>query len=136
MTIQFGKNILAHMHVNWLAPVKLRSTVIGGSKKMIVYDDLEPSEAVRIYEKGVTLNDDAAGRNAARVGYRTGDMHAPYIDNTEPLQVACADFVRAIRTGERPLADGRSGLAVVEILAAAQQSLRQDGERMLLAPAL
>ena len=133
VTIQFADSVLAHMHVNWLAPVKIRSTLVGGSKRMIVYDDLEPSEKIRIYEKGVSFGDNGDGRTRALVDYRTGDMHAPYVDKTEPLLAACTDFVTAIRTGAPPVVDGQAGLEVVRILAGAQESLRRGGERIPLA---
>ncbi len=131
VTIQFS-DALAHLHVNWLAPVKLRSTLIGGSKRMIVYDDLEPSDKIRIYEKGVTLNGDPLSRDQALVDYRVGDMHAPYIEKTEPLESSCRNFVESIEAGSRPIADGRAGLEVVRILAAAQESLNKSGERIWL----
>jgi predicted dehydrogenase len=132
VTLKFNESLMAHLHVNWLAPVKLRSTLIGGSKRMIVYDDLEPSEKIRVYEKGVTLNGGPERRASALVDYRVGDMFAPYIDKTEPLQRVCESFIEAIRTGTPPLTDGRAGLEVVRILEAAQESIRKDGERVWL----
>ncbi len=132
LTIKFEDTLLAHLHVNWLAPVKLRSTLIGGSERMIVYDDLAPSEKIRIYEKGVNLATDPASRARALVDYRIGDMHAPYIDKTEPLARVCQTFLDAIENGTKPLTDGNSGLEVVRILEAAQQSLRKHGERVSL----
>jgi len=135
VTMKFEGSLLAHLHVNWLAPVKVRSTLIGGSRRMIVYDDLEPSEKVRIYEKGVTLADDAGSRERALVDYRMGDMFAPHIDKTEPLEAVCAAFRDAVASGSPPPTDGRSGLEVVRILEAAQESIRKDGERVALEPA-
>ena len=132
VTIKFEDTLLAHLHVNWLAPVKLRSTLIGGSKRMIVYDDLEPSEKIRIYEKGVTINPDHAERRRALVDYRVGDMYAPYIEKYEPLERVCTDFVDAIEAGRATLTDGRVGLEVVRVLEAAQQSLRKEGARVHL----
>jgi predicted dehydrogenase len=135
LTVKYDDSLLAHLHVNWLAPVKIRSTLIGGSKRMIVYDDLAPSEKIRIYDKGVTLEGDRGLRDRARVDYRIGDMFAPYVDKAEPLARVCEDFVRAIETGEAPLTDGRAGLEVVRILEAAQASLARGGERIGLRPA-
>ena len=132
VTIKFDASLIAHLHVNWLAPVKLRSTLIGGSKRMIVYDDLDPSEKIRVYEKGVTLNSDAGARERALVDYRIGDMFAPHLEKSEPLGRACSAFLEAIRTGAPSLSDGRAGLGVVRILEAAQRSLRVEGERVSL----
>ena len=132
VTIKFDDSLIAHLHVNWLAPVKLRSTLIGGSRQMIVYDDLDPSEKIRIYEKGVTLNSDAGARERALVDYRLGDMFAPHLAKSEPLGLACDAFLESIRTGTPSLTDGRAGLGVVRILEAAQRSLRKDGDRVSL----
>ncbi len=134
LTLQYENSFLAHLHVNWLAPVKLRSTVIGGSKKMIVYDDLAPSEKIRVYEKGVTLNADQAEIQRALVDYRVGDMYAPYIEKYEPLERVCADFLDAIEHGSATLTDGAAGLEVVRVLEAAQQSIHKDGERIYIGP--
>jgi predicted dehydrogenase len=132
VTIKFDGSLLAHVHVNWLAPVKVRSTLIGGSKRMIVYDDLEPSEKIRVYEKGVTLHSDPASRARVLVDYRTGDMSAPYIDKTEPLERSCRTFLEAIETRTPSPTDGRAGLAVVRILEAAEESMQSDGKRVPL----
>ena len=132
VTLKFDNSFIAHLHVNWLAPVKLRSTLIGGSKRMIVYDDLEPSEKIRVYEKGVTLTNDPRQRERVLVDYRTGDMFAPYIDKTEPLERVCRTFLDCIGTCTAPPTDGHAGLAVVRILEAAERSMRQDGERVWL----
>jgi predicted dehydrogenase len=132
VTLKFAGALLAHVHVNWLAPVKLRSTLIGGSERMIVYDDLEPSEKIRVYEKGVTVNSDETGRARALVDYRVGDMFAPYIEKTEPLERACSTFLESVRNGRPAEVDGRAGLEVVRILEAAQKSLDGDGERVWL----
>jgi predicted dehydrogenase len=134
LTLQFDDSLIAHLHVNWLAPVKIRSTVIGGSKRMIVYDDLAPSEKIRIYDKGVTVKADAGRREEAMIDYRVGDMYAPYIDKTEPLARVCSDFLEAIATGKPPLTDGRSGIEVVRIVEAAEASMRKNGEWVELEP--
>jgi predicted dehydrogenase len=132
LTLGFDDSFIAHVHVNWLAPVKLRSTLIGGSKRMIVYDDLEPSEKIRVYEKGVTVNDDATSRAKALVDYRVGDMFAPYIDKTEPLARAYRSFLDTVAGGTPSVTDGAAGLAVVRILEAAERSLRAEGRRVPL----
>jgi predicted dehydrogenase len=130
VTMQFDDALIGHAHVNWLAPVKLRSVLIGGSERMVVYDDLEPSEKVRVYAKGVTLNGDRQARTQALVDYRLGDMWAPHIDKTEPLEHACRDFLRAVDDGRPPLTDGHMGLEVVRILAAAERSMESGGARV------
>ena len=130
LTMKFDDSLIAHLNINWLAPVKLRSTLIGGSKRMIVYDDLAPSEKVRVYDKGVTHNADSLSRKRALIDYRIGDMYAPHIDNTEPLSRVCRTFVEAIERGTRPPTDGRAGLRVVRMLEAGQESLRKNGERI------
>jgi len=132
VALRFADSVIAHLHVNWLAPVKVRSTLIGGSQRMIVYDDLEPSEKIRIYDKGVTLSEDAHSRAEALVDYRMGDMFAPYLDKTEPLARMCSAFLDAIRSGRPSLSTGRHGVAVVRVLEAAQQSIRKDGETIAL----
>ena len=134
VTIKYEGALIAHLHLNWLAPVKIRSTLIGGTRRMIVYDDLEPSEKVRVYEKGVTFQGDAGVRARALVDYRMGDMFAPHIDKTEPLSLVCRSFRDAIVSGVAPMTDGRAGLEVVRILEAAQESIRKQGERVSLEP--
>ncbi|HEY8153349.1 MAG TPA: Gfo/Idh/MocA family oxidoreductase [Myxococcota bacterium] len=134
VTVKYEGSLIAHLHLNWLAPVKIRSTLIGGTRRMIVYDDLEPSEKVRIYEKGVTLLSDAGTRARALVDYRLGDMFAPHIDKTEPLSLVCRSFRDAVASGVQPLTDGRAGLEVVRILEAAQASIRKQGEQVSLEP--
>jgi predicted dehydrogenase len=132
ITVRFDGSLIAHFHVNWLAPVKIRRTVIGGSRKMIVYDDLDPSDRVKIYDKGVSVDAGRAERDRMLVDYRTGDMLAPKIDKTEPLHSVCAQFVDCALHGKRPLTDGRAGLRVVRLLEAAQQSIARDGARVSL----
>jgi predicted dehydrogenase len=132
LTMKFDDSMIAHLHVNWLAPVKLRSTVIGGSKQMIVYDDLAPSEKIKVYDKGVSLNGHSENRAKALVDYRMGDMFAPRIDKTEPLESVCNGFLEAILDGKTPPTDGHAGLRVVRILEAAQRSIERNGERITL----
>jgi predicted dehydrogenase len=133
-TIGFDGALIAHLHVNWLAPVKIRSTLIGGTRRMIVYDDLAPGEQVRVYEKGVAVAPDAGSRERALVDYRLGDMFAPHIDKTEPLSRVCRVFRDAVQGGEPPPSDGLAGLRVVRMLEAAQESIRKQGERIFLGP--
>jgi predicted dehydrogenase len=128
LTCFFEDNLIAHFHVNWLAPVKIRRTLIGGDRCMIAYDDLEPSEKVKVYDIGITVNNGPEGMYQMRVGYRTGDMWAPQLDNREALRIAAMHFIECIVQGKRPLTDGQVGLNVVRVLEAATQSLRQRGQ--------
>jgi predicted dehydrogenase len=127
LTLFFGDNLIAHINVNWLAPVKLRRTLIGGSQRMIVYDDLEPSEKVKIYDKGITVNGNSERQYQMLIGYRAGDMWAPHLEMTEALRTEGLHFINCIQTGDRPITDGQAGLRVVRILEAATESLQQQG---------
>lgn len=126
ISIFFPNNLIAHLHVNWLAPVKLRRTLIGCSKKMIVYDDLEPSEKIRVYDKGVSVNQNH-GIYELMVSYRSGDVWLPKLDGTEALTSEAKHLIECIERGLRPLTDGRSGLRVVRLLEAATDSMHNRG---------
>jgi predicted dehydrogenase len=128
LTCFFKDNLIAHHHVNWLAPVKVRRTLIGGDRQMILYDDLEPSEKVKVYDKGVTVRSGPERVYESLVGYRTGDMWAPQVSLTEALRVEAQHFAECIRNGLTPLTDGESGLRVVRILEAAVESMGQRGK--------
>jgi predicted dehydrogenase len=136
LTCMFPDNLLAHFHVNWLAPVKIRRTLIGGDKQMIVYDDLEPSEKIKVYDKGITLNGDSNPDKAydLLVGYRAGDMWAPQLSLTEGLRTEALHFLDCIRDGRTPLSNGTAGLRVLRILEAATQSLEQGGRPVEMKP--
>jgi predicted dehydrogenase len=133
LTFFFPDRVIAHVHVNWLAPVKVRRTLIGGSQKMVVFDDLEPSEKVKVYDKGITLNGNgkANGNGDKRyqmlVGYRAGDMWAPQIDLTEALSTELREFIAAVASRREPVTGGQAGLRVVQMLEAATQSMRDRG---------
>jgi len=127
LAVHFDSNLIAHFHINWLAPVKIRRILIGGSKQMIVYDDMEPSEKVRIYDKGVEATTQE-GIYSTLVQYRTGDMYAPKLDNSEALSLMAQDFVGAVQRKHKPTTDGDAGLNVVRILEAADRSLRNGGK--------
>jgi predicted dehydrogenase len=131
ITVQFADNILGHCHVNWLAPMKVRLVTLGGSRRMVVYDDNLVTEKVKIYDKGVTLNS-IEGLYDALVQYRHGDMYAPAIENSEALAREIKHFVHCIKQGAAPITDGRAGLRVVRILAAAEESIRREGKRVSL----
>jgi predicted dehydrogenase len=130
--IRFAGSLVAHLHVNWLDPQKVRMVFVGGSQKMIVYDDNEPSEKVKVYDRGVLLNATAADRGTTLVQYRTGDLLAPHIPTTEALQVECQHLLECIREGTTPLTGGAHALNVVRLLEAAQRSIRQDGREVRL----
>jgi predicted dehydrogenase len=134
ITMFFEKNIIAHVNVNWLSPVKVRRTLVGGSKQMIVYDDMEPSEKVKVYDKGITMNASSDSLYKALVGYRSGDMFAPQLDVSEALKVEIQHFAECIRTGAEPITGGQAGLRVVRILESASLSMKQRGKLVNLAP--
>lgn len=129
ITVQFANNVLGHCHVNWLAPIKTRLLMLAGSRRMAVYDDNLVTEKIKIYDKGVTVND-TQGVYEALVQYRLGDMYAPAIDPGEALKREVQDFIACIQHGKRPITDGQAGLRVVSILAAAQESIRTGGQRV------
>jgi predicted dehydrogenase len=132
LTLYFNSSTIAHIHVNWLAPVKLRTTLIGGSKRMIVYDDLEASEKVKVYDKGVSIETHPDNIYQMKVGYRTGDMWAPKIDVSEALRTLVAHFIDCIETGEAPITSGESGCRVVRLMEAATDSIARRGEQVRL----
>ncbi len=128
ITLFYESGTIAHANVSWLAPVKVRQILLGGSKKMIVYDDMEPSEKIKIYDKGVSFTDDPKQIQEMRVGYRTGDMWAPKLDVSEALRIEGEHFVNCIEQGKVPETDGQLGLRVVELIEAATSSMRGRGE--------
>ena len=128
ITMFYDSGTIAHVNVSWLAPVKVRQILLGASNKMITYDDLQPSEKVKVYDKGVSFTDDPEKIYEMRVGYRTGDMWAPKLDETEALRVAANHFVDCIEQSKSPETDGRMGLRVVELVEAATSSMRGRGE--------
>jgi predicted dehydrogenase len=133
LTLKFDDATLAHFHVNWLAPAKIRRIIIGGSKKMLVYDDLSPDERIKIYDKGLVLEDGPlADSHRILAGYRTGDLYAPNVDCTEALQRVTGHFLDCIQKRQTPESDGQTGLRIVKILAAAQESLAANGSWITL----
>ncbi|MBI2833250.1 MAG: Gfo/Idh/MocA family oxidoreductase [Acidobacteria bacterium] len=123
LTLFFDNNFLAHVHVNWLAPVKIRRTLVGGSQRMVVYDDLNDSEPVRVYDKGVTVNNSPEETYKMLYSYRWGDMWAPRVEPTEALRTEAEHFVECVASGMTPLTDGACGLRMVKLLEAATRSL-------------
>ena len=127
---------IAHFHVNWLSPVKIRRTLISGDKKMLVWDDLSPDDKIKIYDRGVEFTnmngEQKNGINELLVSYRSGDMYAPKIDNTEALRAEIDYFVRCLENNEEPFNNGQAGLQVVRLLEAADQSVKNNGRRIKL----
>ena len=129
--IEFDNSRMAHLHVSWLDPHKIRKTTIVGSKKMAVIDDMEPSEKVKIYDKGFMILKEYASYGDA-LAIRGGSVVSPYIKMVEPLKLECQHFVDCIRNNTPPLTDAADGLRVVQVLEAAQTSLKQLGKRIFL----
>jgi predicted dehydrogenase len=127
MTIYFPRNVIAHINVNWLSPVKIRTTLIGGQKKMVVWNDLVADEKIRVYDKGVHMASGEGIRNLL-VSYRTGDMWAPQVEQLEALHVELGYFADCIMKSETPFNDGHAGLRVVKMLEAAEASIQKRGE--------
>jgi predicted dehydrogenase len=132
LTLELSTGAIAHVHVNWLSPTKVRTTMIGGSKRTLVWDDLNPTQRVSLFDRGVDLTTpDELGAEERRdmlISYRSGDMIAPALGEREALRAVVEEYATAIRTGRAPLTDGRSGLRVLGILEAASRSLANRGE--------
>jgi predicted dehydrogenase len=128
MTVYFPNNVIAHINVNWLSPVKIRTTLIGGQKKMIVWNDLVADEKIRVYDKGVQISSGEEGIRKTLVSYRTGDMWAPQIEQLEALRVELNYFAECVENGKTPFNDGLAGLRVVRMLEAAENSIQRRGE--------
>lgn len=131
LTLGFENNLIAHFHVNWLAPMKIRKTLIGGTRSMIVYDDTEASEKVKIYDKGIDVTT-REGVYDTLVQYRTGDMLSPKLNQEEALAVGTRHFIECIVNGTTPVTDGQSGLNVVRILEASAVSIKNGGAQVRL----
>ena len=127
ITLYFPQNVIAHVNVNWLSPVKVRTTLIGGQKKMLVWNDLEADEKIKVYDKGVDITS-ADGVRQLLVNYRSGDMWSPQIEQVEALRSELSYFAECINKNETPVNDGHAGLRVVEMLEAAEKSIKKRGE--------
>jgi len=136
VSIEFeGNGFIAHFHVNWLSPVKVRQTLISGDKKMLVWDDLSPDEKVKIYDRGVDVksaNGQKNGIHELLVSYRSGDVYIPKLEATEALKAEAQYFVECVEKNQEPFNDGQAGLQVVRLLEAADESLKQGGKRIEL----
>src|SRR5437773_4597503 len=140
LTVRYEGSLIGHVHVNWLAPAKVRRTIVGGSRKMMIYDDMEASEKLKVYDKGFSIATDTTVEKQYQlmISYRSGDMHAPNLDTREGLAVEVENVIRAINGLEPLVVDGVAGWRVVRILEAAQRSIGQGGSlvRATAAPAV
>ncbi|MFA5087828.1 MAG: Gfo/Idh/MocA family oxidoreductase [Candidatus Omnitrophota bacterium] len=127
ITVYYDNNLIAHINVNWLSPVKVRTTFIAGQKKMLVWNDLEADEKVKVYDKGVNV-ENREGMYRLWVDYRSGDMWAPRLDHTEALKMELEYFVDCLMNNQTPFNDGHAGLRVVKMLLATDESLKKEGK--------
>lgn len=127
LCVQFNENTFAHFHVNWVSPVKIRRMIVGGDKKMLVYDDMENFEKIKVYDSGVEF-ESTESIHQALIQYRIGDMFSPKVNQTEALALGAQEFICAIKENRDPLTSGKDGLEVVRILEASDISLKNNGE--------
>jgi predicted dehydrogenase len=131
LNVDYGERLMASFHVNWLSPVKVRQLIVGGSRKSAIFNELNPSEPLKVYDRGIELSEVEETRQV-RVGYRTGDMWSPHVEPGEPLQAAVSHFADCVRRRAEPVSDGRMGVRVVRLLEAASRSVRAQGGRIVL----
>jgi len=132
MTVYYPNNVIGHIHANWLSPVKIRQTLIAGTKKMIVWDDNIPNEKIKVYDTGITVNRTKDEIYDTLIQYRTGDMWAPKIEQTEALKLIAEAFVGYVENGGTVVNDGVAGLNIVKMLVASNKSLANRGETVYL----
>ncbi|MCX7726073.1 MAG: Gfo/Idh/MocA family oxidoreductase [Chitinispirillaceae bacterium] len=131
ITVFFNSNMIAHFNVNWLSPVKVRNTIIGGEKKMLLWDDMLTDEKIRVYDKGIEVKS-VEGIYELLVSYRSSDMWSPKVDQTEALSLECRYFIDCIKSGKKPFNDGEAGLQVVKMLEACDQSIKENCKMIYL----
>jgi predicted dehydrogenase len=131
LTFYYSHNVIAHINVNWLSPVKVRTTLIGGEKKMLVWNDLEPDEKIKIYDKGVQIRT-MEGKYNLLVNYRSGDMWAPKVEQGEALRLMVDTFAHYVENGGSVVNDGVAGMHIVRMLEASDKSLSNKGEMVYL----
>jgi predicted dehydrogenase len=131
ITVYFQSNMVAHFNVNWLSPVKVRTTLIGGEKRMVVWNDVEADEKVKVYDRGVEITAREGVYNLL-VSYRSGDMWAPKVEQVEALKAECQYFIECVKDGKDPFNDGVAGLKVVKMLEAADRSIKARGKLVTL----
>lgn len=129
LTVNYPSNFIAHFNCSWSAPVKLRNILIGGDKKMILFDDIQMSEKVKVYDTGFEVKNDEDKRKLL-VNYRTGDVHSPQIENSEALHKMATDFIQSIMTKSTPISNYEMGFNVVRVLSAAQESIKNKGKEI------
>lgn len=133
MTLRYPGSLIAHVNVNWLSPVKVRRAIISGAARTIIFDDLDPDEKIKLYDRGVTRQEELVGEDLIPLAYRrTGDIWVPQFDQTEALKVMADHFVACCATGAPPLTGGPEGLQIVRVLAAAERSMAEDGRTVPL----
>lgn len=139
INLEFSDKVMANIHLSWLDPMKIRKTTIVGNKKMLVFDDISENEKIKIYDKGVTIEKNNIPKQPYydtyeqwALSYRSGEVYSPKIENKEPLNVMAMDFIDCIKNNKKPLTDGYSGLKVVKVLEAMQESLKNDGKKVKL----
>ncbi|MFW6194924.1 MAG: Gfo/Idh/MocA family protein [Chloroflexota bacterium] len=135
VTLGFPNHVLAHVHVSWLDPCKVRRLTLVGSERMAMFDELAPEGQLRLYDKGAYMGAERQNGGYPEVHYRHGEVRVPFIPNKEPLTLECADFVKSIADGTSPRSNGSFALRVISILEAAHRSLASDGNQIYLAPA-
>jgi predicted dehydrogenase len=130
--LDYGEAFLASVHVNWLSPVKVRHFMVGGSRRSVLYNDLDLSERLKVYDRGVDVSQDPEGRHQVLFSYRSGDVVSPRLENAEPLRTLVDHFADCLEKGAEPVSPGEQGLRIVRVLEAAQESLRRGGARVSL----
>jgi predicted dehydrogenase len=134
LTFRYPNSVMAHVHVSWLNPNKIRKTTVVGSKKMLVYDDVSPLEKIRIYDKGVTVQPHYDTFGEFHLSYRFGDIFIPKLDDSEPLKIACQHFIDCVQNNALPRSSGVHGHEVVKVLEAAIDSIGDNGRMIEVAP--
>lgn len=127
LTVYFNNNMIAHFNANWLSPVKVRTTLLGGQKRMLVWNDLDQDEKIKVYDKGIKIQN-CEGIYKLLVSYRSGDMWSPKLDQVEALKAEAEYFVGCVKNGAKPFNDGEAGLRVVKMLVASNESLKENGK--------
>ena len=131
LALKYENNFIAHLHVNWLSPVKIRRIILGGSEKMVVWDDMNVTEKIKVYNKGIVVEqDDQEKVRQFLISYRSGDIYSPHIDNTEALALVVKEFAACIEENRPALTDGKAGLRILQVLEAAQKSVKTDGSNV------
>lgn len=129
--MNYRSGLIAHIHCSWSSPVKVRQMLIGGDKKMLIYNDIEPTEKIKIYDSGYRIKDDEH-KQSILVDYRTGDIHIPKFETTEPLMLMVKDFYKAVTSGSEPVSGWREGTEVMRVLEAAQLSIQKRGQEVFI----